>query len=227
MNIKRFVLIIPMIALLSSLIAGCAKSPEGVVSSGTRLIITMTVAGEINPNYHYYVAFDTTGTSTPGPLPVVAPPWGNGWGTGNITHYVVYDALQPQGGYGVYRIPSGTDLLGSVYVGPPVSVSIPPSGSNKLQFTVDLSQLASTEIPADNIDVININFITTDKIPLDPNTPVQKYYDGLGQTGNNFIQISVNTNQTYSNSTADIEDKGDVPLPDLDITDWSVEVQRR
>lgn len=231
MNIKMSAsatILILTVVILTVLITGCARSPEdGVVLTGTRLIITMTVAGEINSNYHYYVAFDTTGATTPGPLPVVAPPWGNGWGTGNITHYVVYDALQPQGGYGVYRIPSGTDLLGQVYVGPPVSVSIPPAGANKLQFTIDLSQLASTDIPADDIDVVNINFITTDKIPLDPNTPIQKYYDGLGQIGNDFIQISVRTNQSYSNVTANIEDRGDVPLPDLDIIDWTIEVQGR
>jgi len=224
---RNFLVIMPFIIFLMILISGCARSPEGGVSTGRRLIITMTVAGVIDPNYHYYVAFDTTGTTTPGPLPVVGPPWGNGWGTGNITHYVVFDALQPQGGYGVYRIPSGTDLLGNVYVGPPISVSIPPAGANKLQFTIDLAQLASPEIPAENIDMVNINFITTDKLPLDPNTPIQKYYDGLGQTGNDFIQISVQTNQSYSNARANIEGRGDVPLPNLDIIDWTIEVQGR
>ncbi|MBI2841954.1 MAG: hypothetical protein HYX78_00985 [Armatimonadetes bacterium] len=212
--------------LLAIMIAGCAKFPEGGAPvSGKRLIITMTVAGEVDPNYHYYVAFDTSGTPTPGPLPVVGSPWVNGWGTGNITNYVVYDQLQPQGGYGVYRFVPGTNLLGTVYVGPPISSVTPPAGANKLQFTIDVSQLATDTLAADDIDLVNINFITTDVVPIDPNFPGPKYYDGLGQSGSDFLSISIKTNQTYTNSQSNIESAGDVPLPNLDIIDWTIEVQ--
>jgi hypothetical protein len=214
-----------MAVLVLGLAAGCARFPQNASPvTGKRLIITLTVAGEIDPNYHYYVAFDTSGTSAPGPLPVVAKPWGNGWGTGNITNYVVYDGLQPQG-YGVYRIVPGTDLLTKEYVGPPVSWVSPPAGANRLQFTIDLAQLATTAVPVDKIDLVNINFITTDVVPLDPNASVDKHYDALGPVGNDFITISVKTNQTYSNSQTAVEGPDDVALPNLDIIDWSVEVQ--
>lgn len=213
-------------AMLVIIAAGCARTPDGSTPvTGNRLIITMTVAGEIDPNYNYYVAFDTSGTPSPGPLPVVGPPWGNGWGTGSITHYVVFNATQPQGGYGVYSITPGTNLLGSTYLGPPISTIIPPQGANKLQFTIDLGQLATTTLPAEDIDVVNINFIATDIVPLDPNFPGPKFYDALGQTGSDFISISVRTSQLYNNTQANIEPQGDVPLPNLDIVDWSVEVQ--
>ena len=216
------------IAVLIVLAAGCARFPTGAVPvTGKRLIITMTVAGEIDPNNFYYVAFDTSGMPAPGPLPVVAKPWGNGWGTGNITHYVLYNASQPQNGYWVYRITPGTDLKGSESVGAPVSVVPPPPGSNKLQFTIDLGQLATPTMSADKIDLVNINFITTNVVPLDPYAPVDKYYDGLGPSGNDFITISVKTNQTYSNSQSNIEQQGDVISPNLDIVDWSIEVQGR
>lgn len=225
-HINLYILILPGLAALLVFAAGCARFPSNATPvTGKRLIITMTVAGQIDPNYHYYVAFDTSGSPTPGPLPVVGSPWGNGWGTGNITNYVVFDQLQPQGGYGVYRIVPGTNLLGNVYVGPPISSVIPPSGANKLNFTIDLGQLATSELPAADIDLVNINFITTDVIPLDPNFPGPKFYDGLGAQGNNFVTISVTTNQTYTNSKSNVEGAGDVPIPNLDIVDWTIEVQ--
>jgi hypothetical protein len=208
------------------LASGCANFPANATPvTGKRLVVTMTVAGQIDPNYHYYVAFDTSGQTSPGPLPVVGPPWGNGWGTGNITNYVIFDAVQPQGGYGVYRITPGTNLLGSVYVGPPINFATPPTGATKLQFSIDLGQLATPTVPATSISQININFITTDVVPVDPNFPGPKYFDGLGVSGNDFVTISVLTNQVYSNSRTNIEQAGDVPIPNLDIIDWSVEVQ--
>ncbi|HOP79159.1 MAG TPA: hypothetical protein PLZ21_01200 [Armatimonadota bacterium] len=227
MNLKRFILLLAGL-IIAVFAAGCARSPEDATpTTGTRLIFTMTVAGQINPNYHYYVAIDTSGTTTPGPLPVVGPPWGNGWGTGNLTHYVVHDSSQPQG-YLLYRI-SGPDLLFSNPVGPPISFIRPSPGSNYLQFTLDLGQLATDDMPAADIDLINVNFITTDIIPVDPNYPGPKYYDALGDRGNDFISFSVRTSQVYSNDLLQIEEPGDVPVnfSDLDIVDWSVEVQVR
>lgn len=226
-HLFRISLIICVFSLIA-LVSGCAKFPEtSTPSTGKRLIITMTVAGEIDPTYHYYVAFDTSGTPTPGPLPVVGSPWGNGWGTGNITNYVVYDRLQPQGGYAVYRIVPGTNLLGNVLVGPPLSSILPVAGTNKLSFTIDLGQLVTPTTTLDQISLINVNFITTDILPLSPDFPGPKYYDGLGERGNDFVTISINTDQTYSNSQSNIERAGDVPLPNLDIVDWSIEIQSK
>jgi hypothetical protein len=230
-----------LIILLS---VGCAKFPSnGVPQTGKRLIVTMTVNGQINPNYHYYIAFytlalDPAAQLSQGPVPVVSGPgWGNGWGTSatpssqGMQTYVVYDANQPQG-YGVYQIAKDTNLLGKTYVGPPISYVTPPAGSNKLQFTLDLSQLAiptfltTTDEVNSLIDQINVNFITTNIVPSSTAFDGSgRFYDGLGLTGNTFEPIYIKSTQSNSNTKTHVEDAGDVPLPDLDIIDWSIEIQ--
>jgi hypothetical protein len=207
-------------------LAGCAKFPAGGVKpTGKQLVITMTVAGQINPNYYYFVAIDNENDPTSGPLPVIGTPWGNGWGTGALTSFVRYDRLQPQAGYGVYAVKPRTSLLGSTYVGPPINVIPVNPGSNTLRFTIDFSQIETATIRADQISQLNINFITTDVVPLDPNYPGPKLWDALGPAGSDYITISTQTNRKYQNSDTQLELAGDVPNPDLDIIDWSVEVQ--
>jgi hypothetical protein len=230
MNIKKLALVSITALLLAVLTAGCARFPTGLVPlSGKRIIVTMTVAGEIDPSYYYYVAFDTSGTSTPGPVPIVGKPWGNGWGTGKITHYVIFNQFQPQGGYTLYSFsPTDQYLESPKYIGAPVTFVRPPDGANKLQFSIDLNQLATDSMPADQIDLVNINFITTNILPVDSYADISnKYYDGLGSVGSSFISISVKTSQTYTNSQTSIEGSGDVRIPNLDIVDWTVEVQNR
>src|SRR5690348_7437619 len=76
------------ILLLLFLPTGCARSPSnnesGGAGSGPQLIITMTVAHQIRPDYFYFVLFNNAGDAhgTNGPIPVVAPPWGNGFAGG-------------------------------------------------------------------------------------------------------------------------------------------------
>src|SRR5688572_2526371 len=78
------------LVLLALAPCGCARTPSGAVQTPTRqLILDLTVAGRIQPNLQYYLALDLDADQNTGPLPVVGPPWGNGWGTGSITHYVV------------------------------------------------------------------------------------------------------------------------------------------
>ena len=69
----------------------------------------MTVAGTINPAYYYYVLFNVNNTpnsnnSGPtGPVPVVAPPYANGFAAGAFTNYVEYNSGVPGGtGFGYY-----------------------------------------------------------------------------------------------------------------------------
>ena len=203
--------------------AGCARFPtDQVQPSGKQLVITMSVSGQINPSYFYCVAFNTGSDTSLGPLPVVGPPWGNGWGTGTITFFVRY----AQGGYRIFRMIPGTNNLGFVDAGSPITFENPGANGNTLRFTIDLSQIATPALPADQIQSLTVNFITTDILPEDPNFPGPKYYDGLGE-GNNFLTISTVGNRLYSNSEFNIESVGDVQNgdPDLDITDWSIEVQ--
>jgi hypothetical protein len=216
------ILIAASFLLVTLALAGCARFPEVPVQpSGRQLVITMTVAGRINPSYFYFVAFNTGPDTTRGPLPVVGPPWGNGWGTGTITHFVRY----AEGGYRVFRIVPGTNNLGIIDTGsPPITYVEPGPGGNSLRFTIDLSQITTPGVPVDEIQNLTVNFITTDVVPQDPNFPGPKYYDGLGE-GNDFLSISTAGNRLYSNSDFPIEPPGDVPIADLDIIDWSIEVQ--
>ena len=208
-------------------VSGCARFPSGSTSvSGTQLVITMTVQGQINPNYFYYVAIDNDGDPNTGPVAVAGPPWGNGWGGGFITSFVLFNRTEPVQGYTVYQVLPNTNLIGKVREGVPISAVPVSPGSRTLQFTVDLSQLDTTAIPADQIQSLNINFINVTEPCLDPNFPGPRPYDGLGEFGTDFLTVEVTTPRTYSNETSRNESPGDVIDPDLDIIDWSIEVQR-
>jgi len=104
--------------------AGCAWVPQG--GGGTdvpdrALIVTVTMADSIDANYYYYLAIDTDDDRTDGPLPLYEGPfWGNGWGTGSMTHFVAYHA----GAYGVYRPAILADLVPSSITGEPVDTGI-------------------------------------------------------------------------------------------------------
>jgi len=84
-------------------VAGCARTgtsgganiPERVLS------FTATYRGPISDVFFYFIALDADGDfGVDGPLPVAAGPyWGNGWGTGSITHFVEYH----QGQYDTFR----------------------------------------------------------------------------------------------------------------------------
>jgi hypothetical protein len=230
---------------------GCAKSPSGVSASGPQLIITMTVAGQIDPTqYHYYVLFnnsnDTTGSV--GPIPVVSEPWGNGFATGSgtngagLTSYVVYDNSQnsAQGGFGAYTAVPGSDARTFQYVGAPLQTSVT---SNTIQFRIPLSYLATTAVPTANITSLQINFLTTNVVPVNSNdNTIQKYFDALGDSNdissvNDYITIPTTTSGIYQNSDKNIEPSFDdvaqagngnlanVNLPPIDIVNWSVEVR--
>jgi len=225
---------------------GCAKSPAGTNSgTGPQLNISMTVAGRIRQDYSYFVLFnnanDTNGTN--GPIPVVATPWGNGFAAGRtagggLTHFVRIDPSQPQGGYGVYAIVPGSDLRTFQYLGAPLQVT---TGSNTIQFRIPLSQLGTMTVPAGSVQNLQINFLATNVIPTDPNYGGTKFFDALGdarQPGgvNNYITISTAQSAIYQNSdkalepTSDVTEAGNgvfrpVNDPDLDITDFRVEVR--
>jgi hypothetical protein len=234
------------VALLAALLtAGCARGPSGGTSpgAGARLILTMTVAGHIRPDYFYFVLFNTTNTpeKSPGPIPVVAAPWGNGFAAGEFTQFMRYDASQPNSGYGLYAVVPGSNLRGFTSLGAPVQFTPIGPGDNTLQFSVSLAQLATAAIPVSDINTVQVNFLATDRIPVDPNDPNPKQFDALGdarQPGgvNNPITISTVQSALYQNSDTNLEPAGDVMEagngtfvnvnnPDLDIVNWSIEVR--
>jgi len=92
-----WLMVVPLLPL-----SGCAR-----VGSGGALIpkwtlrFTVDFAGPVSESFFYFIAIDADNDNgLDGPLPVAAGPWwGNGWGTGSITHFIQYN----QGQYNVFR----------------------------------------------------------------------------------------------------------------------------
>jgi hypothetical protein len=214
---------------LLPLTTGCAHTPGGTATIPQReLILTMTVAGIIAPDDFYYLALDFSGDPAKGPLPVVGSPWGNGWGTGSITHYVSIHGNQAQ----VFRIQPGTNLLQSVLLGPPFDYQ-PPLNGPTLTVTLDLDTLVA---PTSGITTVNVNYITTDQVVVDPRFNGPKLVDAFGLDGSHYITIPIGNSRVFTNNDfpTKIEGPGDVLLvpqrvpanaPNLDIVDWQIEVR--
>ena len=84
------------------LLPGCARGgeEEPIVPEWV-LEFVVTFAGPVQDAFYYYIAIDTDSDfGVDGPLPVAAGPnWGNGWGTGALSHYVEYN----QGRYELFK----------------------------------------------------------------------------------------------------------------------------
>lgn len=229
-----------LFALLSISI-GCARFPDVPPGpGGTLLVIKMTVDGKIRTGqeagsngipYVYMVAFRLSNESNPtsiGPIPVIAPPWGNGFVAGNATNFVWWNPqLQPS--YAIFKF---ADTLLNEYfqTGTAVRFTEVTPGSNSIQFEVNLSQLEPDAAKLELVKSVQINFLTMDRIPV---TGTAKFWDALGDGRrptevNSPILIPLNQPALYNNQlSGGIEPRGDQPEPDLDIVDWSVEVRRQ
>ena len=225
-------------AALLGLVGGCAKFPDVPDAGNTRLIFTMTVSGAIRTGqeaggngipYIYMVAMRTSteeNPTTPGPIPVIAPPWGNGYVAGNATHFVWWDPTAVND-YLLYKF-LDTQLNNRIIVGSPVAVENVGVGSRRIRFELLLTQL--TDLPADAalLKSLQVNFLTMDRIPQ---TGTNKEWDALGNSAipseiNDFIRIPLGRNGIYDNQNSNnLEPAGDQPNPDLDISDWSIEVR--
>jgi hypothetical protein len=215
------------------LVSGCARTPAGAVRAPARqLVLDLTVAGRIQPNLQYYLALDLGPDPNTGPLPVVGPPWGNGWGTGSITHYVVIRGGQAL----VFRFRPGTNLLATEPLGRPFDFRPPtPAAPGRVIVTLDLDTLVT---PATEVPTFTYNIIATDMTPLDPQFPGPKLVDAFGRSGNQFVTLSALQNRVFANDdlSPPVEPPDDVfrapdltaaPVPDLDIVDWRVEIRRQ
>jgi hypothetical protein len=194
LKITRRTLLAALPALL--LTAGCAKSPSsGITSptSGPQLFVTLSVLGNINPNYYYFVLFNVNNTpnqnnsSVTGPVPVVAPPYGNGFAAGAITNFVEYNSGVPGGtDIGFYNF-SDPNLLQPNYLGTGRYLVTAQAVGNTLSFQLPLIYLATAAITVDLIQSLQVNFLTTNTVPLiGQNLTQPKYFDSLGtadQTG--------------------------------------------
>lgn len=90
-------------------LTGCARGGGGPAIPNWIVEFIIRFAGPIDDTSFYFVAIDADGDFlADGPLPVAAGPyWGNGWGTGSITHFVSYT----QGRYDVYAANRRLELL--------------------------------------------------------------------------------------------------------------------
>lgn len=249
-----------MTAVLASLAvaAGCARTPQDV-EAGTRLIVQLRFAGPVNDNYHYYVlirnAADPLGQN--GPIPVIEPPYGNGFATGRntatagFTDFVEYGRGQPQpmaSGYGVYHVPRGVlgDPNRGVFVarGEPDSAH-PPLGGTTLRFELGLDRLAPDAGEPDPNDgqtprFLQVNVVATTTRPsnpvvIDPDKVVDAFGDRTS-LGSGFITLdTAQAGRVYqSNQTPGdpfFEPEGD-PYPSdrdpaIDLVAWSIEIAQR
>lgn len=217
------------------MLSGCAKYPSTPVSSGKQLVLTMKVRGTISPtdsvdpsiHRYYFIAIDNDGKTGTGPWAAVAAPYGgNGWVTSadaansvGLTSYIRYDAQNPEG-Y-LYGVLSGSYFLNTTAPQAPIRYELLDGGST-IRFIIDFSQIATTAIPTDDIQELNINFITTNSLPVSDQQAEGRIWDGLGYSGQDYATI-----YTTSDNTQSGDNSGGHPVsdPDLDIVYWSVEVQ--
>ena len=223
-------------ATMLSTLVGCAKFPSTPATTGRQLVLTMTVRGRISPTdtedpsirRYYYIAIDNDNDQYTGPWAVVYPPFGgNGWVTSKdaahsigMTSFIEYDVANPTG-Y-IYGVQPGSFFLNTTSPEVPIRVELLDGGAT-LRFTIDLSQVATTLIPADQIRQLDINFITTDALAVDPNNHYTgRQWDALGPSGQNYVTIDTTSDRTYYGGE---EDTQTTPDPDLDIVYWSAQVQ--
>lgn len=103
MRTMAIVAVLPALLGTAILCGGCARGgEEESIVPDTVMDIVVTFAGPVRDAFYYYVAIDADGDfGADGPLPVAAGPnWGNGWGTGSMTHYVEYH----QGRYELFAV---------------------------------------------------------------------------------------------------------------------------
>lgn len=214
---------------LTVMLVGCAKFPEQppVPISRDRLVITLTYAAPIEPNFYYFIAIDDDGDPLTGPLPATTRPWGNGWGVpqseippSRIRYFVEIRNRQA----GTFRIDLFQPPFTTTFLGVPLEfINLQP---NQIRVTLDLRQVFS-DFP-DRPQRIELNFISVDELKLDPtdNTP-REGFDALGATGNDFVSIPLTSTQTFRNGEGFIrETSGDSRIDALDLTDWEVRVVR-
>jgi hypothetical protein len=230
---KKLTLLLPFLML------GCAKFPTNITADSTRLIVRMTVKGEIQRNGYIYiiplrVSTDPNPTGD-GPIPVVAFPNANGFVTGNVTHFVSWTPDSRE--YTLWKFRDG-NLIERDPIGIPINTVDVQTGSRNLGFELSLEQLVDTPGTSSQLQSLQVNFLTMSR-SLDNGTTAGRIIDALGDTRNILdlnspIRILLATSRLYTNQDfnfveppSDTPANSDCPDPDLDISDWSIEVRRQ
>jgi hypothetical protein len=119
------------------------------------------------------------------------------------------------------------NLLDFFQIGVPVNVVDVNPGDRSIRFELDLTQIA----PVDTADFqsLQVNFLTMNRVPS--GISGSKDWDALGDGRlsseiNEYITIPLRTSGIYDNARyAGLEPSNDAPDPDLELTDFRVEVR--
>src|SRR5437868_380285 len=149
--------------VLAILMAGCAKLPVGGgIPTTKRVTFSFTMQNAINQSFVYIIALRPSAVANPpdqGPVPVVAPPWGNGFVSGNVTYFVKWDFTQPpQSQCEIFQF-ADANLINYFAIGVPISFSQSTDGKT-LTFQLDLAQIAPDIATAEGYQSIQTNFLT-------------------------------------------------------------------
>ena len=231
------------VTVLSTL-AGCAKFPSTLPTSGKQLVITLKMRGTIDPvnddagpgdlpDRYYFVAIDNDNDDSTGPWAVMAPPYGGeGWVTSSraqdsvgMTSFIRYDRTNryadPPNCLCLWRVLPGTFFLNAVGPNPPIETSV-IDNRRTLRIVIDFSQIATDAIPADQITNLDINLITTNYLSTSGYPDFAREWDGLGQTGRDYVHVKTTNDNYYT----DVDEDGYfVADAHLDIESWSIQVQ--
>jgi len=209
-----------IVLLLGLLAGGCARYPSTppVTQPRQRLLMEMTVAGQINPARYYFFAIDSNGDPGDGPVPLVMTPSIPVPATG--VPLVISDTTRPPGDWVVFHNGVFQHYRNGVFVGPPFRYTIPRSGDQVLSITLDRGTLANPGAAE-----LDLNFVTSDRL-IPPDDPLALLdMDGLGPQGDAYVSVPTDTNASYDNDQSAIpEGPGDVADEDLDLVDWRVEI---
>lgn len=220
------------------LLVGCARFPDTGVSGTTRLTFTLQTVDPIRTGtepgrpgaYVYIVALRFSNQDVPtdgGPIPVVAPPWGNGFVAGRATHFMLWDPAAGSA-YTLYRFVNPVTLTDWFAVGVPIVSEPVVVGSRRIRFEIELGQLFPVQADRDALRTMQVNFLTMDRVPSSGSS---KLWDALGDSRvptsvNDFVSIPLRINGTYDNARSGlIEPSGDVSDPSLDLNNWAVDVR--
>lgn len=223
-----------LVVLVALLVGGCARLPsDGTIPDipPRTLLSEITVAGEINPQYYYFLALGTDQTRATGPIPIVTgPEYGNGWGViGPLGQndplrqppffVQVHNSIFEQ-----FRVDPVTNI--ATPLGPPYRGEI---SQDRTRITIEIDQrLIATPIPA----VVQLNWITNTEITTSPGQiGYAKEYDAFGRTGNGYLDgIPLDVVQAWTDGQAGIpkeEPNDSTDVADIDLIGWRVEVKIR
>lgn len=225
---RKLICLFPFLFLCS-----CARFPATLTTDATRVIVSMEVRGQIRSDYIYIVAIRTSTEVNPigdGPVPVVSFPTNNGFVAGNVNYFVQWSPDTQQ--YTLYRFTSA-DASFFTPSGIPINSVPVTGGGRRLQFELSAEQIVTAAGTSNTLQSLQVNFLTMNRL-LNASAGSSRIIDALGDTRlitelNSPIRIPLATSGIYDNNRFSFIEPlvSDCPDPDLDISDWSIEVRRQ